>query len=88
MKRMHGWVGRKDRQPVAIEAVIHRSDGTTAPVRLGNVSDQGCRIEGDWGLRIGERLSIDIPRMGEVNAQVRWALPDGAGVRFLTESDV
>jgi hypothetical protein len=56
MQRMHGWVGRKDRQSVAIDAVVHWNDGSTAPVKLTDFSDEGCRIEADHDFRIGERL--------------------------------
>ena len=87
MQRMHGWVGRKDRQSVAIDAVVHWNDGSTAPVKLTDFSDEGCRIEADHDFRIGERLEIAIPRMGQVKAQVRWALPGSAGARFLAEGD-
>jgi PilZ domain-containing protein len=87
VQRMHGWVGRKDRHAVEIDAVVHRDDGSKEPVRLSNLSDEGCRIEAERGFTIGERLAIAIPRMGKVKAQVRWALPGSAGARFLAESD-
>jgi hypothetical protein len=87
MQRMHGWIGRKDRHPVEIDAVVHRTDGSKSPVKLSNFSDEGCRIEAEGEFRIGERLQIAIPRMGHVKAQVRWALPGSAGARFLAESD-
>jgi hypothetical protein len=87
MQRLQGWVGRKDRHPVEIEAVVHRDDGSRESVRLSNFSEEGCRIDSDRDLRIGERLQIAIPRMGRVKAQVRWALPGSAGAKFLAESD-
>ena len=87
MERVHGSVGRKDRHPVAVDAVVHRTDGTKSPVRLTNFSDDGCRIEAEVNFRIGERLAIAIPRMGQMKAQVRWALPGKAGAKFLAESD-
>jgi hypothetical protein len=87
MLRVHDWIGRKDRQPVQVDAVIHRDDGSHAPVRLTNVSDDGCRIETADDLRIGERLQIAIPRFGPVHAQVRWALPGSAGAKFIAEGD-
>ena len=87
MQRLHGWIGRKDRQDVAIDAVVQRADGSKAPVTLTNFSDEGCRIETDGELRIGERLNIAIPRMGHLKAQVRWSLPGSAGARFVVESD-
>lgn len=87
MFRVHDWIGRKDRHPVEIDATVHRSDGSKSEVRLTNFSDEGCRIESDNEFRIGERLSISIPRMGQMKAQVRWALAGSAGARFLAESD-
>jgi hypothetical protein len=87
MQRLHGWVGRKDRHEVEIDAVVHRTDGSKAPVKLSNFSDEGCRIDCERDFRIGERLQIAIPRMGQVKAQVRWALPGSAGAKFLAESD-
>jgi hypothetical protein len=87
MERGHGWIGRKDRHPVAVDAVVHRPDGSKSPARLSNFSDEGCRIEAETDFRIGERLQIAIPRMGQVKAQIRWALQGSAGAKFLAESD-
>jgi len=79
---------RRERHPVTIDAVMHRTDGSKAPVKLTNFSDQGCRIESaDDELRVGERLAIAIPRMGQVKAQVRWTVGKSAGARFVAESD-
>ena len=85
--RMPGWIGRRDRDPVAIDAVVHRDDGSKLSVKLTNFSEQGCRMEGDLAFHIGERLRIAVPRMGQVKAQVRWALANSAGAQFLIESD-
>lgn len=78
---------RRERHPVEIDAVMHRTDGSKAPVKLTNFSDQGCRIESDEELRIGERVAIAIPRMGQMKAQVRWIESGSAGARFVAESD-
>jgi len=86
--RIHGWIGRKDRQPVAVDAVVRRADGTSTAVKLSNVSDDGCRIEADEDFRIGELFEIAVPRFGHVKAQVRWALPGSAGAQFLAENDL
>jgi len=85
--RMHGWIGRKDRDEVAIDAVVHRDDGSKKSVTLSNLSTDGCRIESDGDFRIGERLQIAIPSIGQLDAQVRWALPGSAGARFLAQSE-
>ena len=84
----HDWVRRKDRHPVVVDAVVHRTDGSKSSVRLTNFSDDGCRIEtAETDFRIGERLAIAIPRMGQVKAQIRWAVEGNAGARFVAESD-
>jgi len=88
MRRMHGWVSRKDRNPVEIDAVVQRDDGSRAEVRLSDLTDEGCRIETHDHFRIGEQLQIAIPRLGQLSAQVRWALPGSAGARFLAESEI
>lgn len=87
MHRMHGWIGRKDRDEVAIDAVVHRNDGSRRSVILSNLSSEGCRIESDSDFRIGEHLKIAIPSRGQLKAQVRWALPGIAGARFLAGSN-
>ena len=87
-QRLQGWIGRKDRFPVAIDAVVKRADGTSVSVRLTDFSDDGCRMEGEEIFHIGERVKIDVPRMGLVKAQVRWALPGSAGTRFVIEADL
>lgn len=78
---------RRVRFQVEIEAFVYRTDGSKLPARVSNVSDHGCRIETEHSFHIGERLHIAVPRMGNLRAQVRWALPGAAGTRFLTESD-
>jgi hypothetical protein len=85
MQRMHGWIGRKDRLPVVIEAVVHRGDGSSVPVKVTDFSDQGCRVESDDLFAIGERIQIAIPRFGLVEAQVRWAMAGSAGTRFFLD---
>jgi hypothetical protein len=87
VQRIQGWIGRKDRDSVVVDAVVHRTDGSKSPVRLTNFSDEGCRIQADMDFRIGERLAIAIPRMGQIKAQIRWALHGDAGAQFLVESD-
>jgi len=83
MHRVHDWIGRKERHPVTLDAVLHRAGGSSAPVKLTNLTDQGCRIEAEHDLDIGEHLEIAIPGVGKLKAQVRWALHDSAGAKFV-----
>ena len=88
MQRMQGWIGRKDRFPVAMDAIVHRADGASVMVRLTDFSEEGCRLEGDEVFQIGEHVRIDVPRLGLVKAQIRWALAGSAGTRFFNEAEV
>jgi hypothetical protein len=87
MERTKAWAERKVRHPVEIEATVLRPGRAKTPVKLTNFSDEGCRMEGADGFRVGERLQIALPRMGQVKAQVRWTGAGSAGVRFIAESD-
>lgn len=87
MQRTQAWARRKDRHPVEIDAIVHRTDGRKEPVTLSNFSDEGCRIQTTGDYHIGERLQIAIHRMGHIKAQVRWSMPGSVGARFVAESD-
>jgi hypothetical protein len=87
MDRMHGWISRKDRRPVAAGAVVRRADGSEFPVRLTDISEEGCRVECDEQLIIGEWIDIAVLPAGQVKAQVRWALGSSAGVKFQADGE-
>jgi hypothetical protein len=87
MQRLRGWTGRKDRNAVEIAAVAHRPDGSKLRVTLTNFSEEGCRMEGAEPFRIGEQLRIAVPGLGQLKAQIRWALPGNAGAQFVTDAD-
>lgn len=84
--KIDGWVRRNDRRGIDIAAVVVRDDGTSLPVRVRNLSFEGCQLDAGTILRIGERITLTLPRMGEIKTQIRWATSDGmAGARFLPE---
>jgi hypothetical protein len=84
-QRVDGWMKRNDRQPVDLPAVVFRGDGTRLEVRLSNMSFEGCQLECDETLQIGELIKVALPGLGEIGAQVRWALPGRAGACFLLD---
>ena len=85
MQRGHGWVGRNDRNEIDVDALVLRDDGGRVTVKLTNLTAEGCRLETAELFRIGEHLSIAFPSIGNVRAQVRWALPGSAGTQFVNE---
>ena len=80
--REPGWTPRNDRRPVDLTAVVHRGEGPPLAVVLTDLTEQGCRISGDETLAIGEAIRVEIPHLGFLEAQVRWALDGQAGARF------
>jgi len=83
---MDNWVERDDRRGVDVPAMAYRADGSSLAVKLGNISYDGCQLEADTIFSIGEKVTLALPRMGEVKAQIRWAAQDGkAGARFLVD---
>src|SRR5688572_13594881 len=87
--RLDHLVKREDRRDVDVVAVAVRNDGTSQSVRLRNMSYEGCLMEAETGYAIGEKITLALPRMGEIRTQIRWTTADGrAGVRFLGEGIV
>ena len=86
-KRIEGWVKRNDRRDVNLTATTYRADGSAVAVRISNLSYDGCQLEADHLFEVGECVTLALPGMGEINAQIRWVLPTGgqAGMRFLLE---
>jgi hypothetical protein len=82
-------VERPNRRDVNVVAVAVRADGSSETVRIRNMSYEGCMLEADAVFSVGEKLTLALPRMGEIRTQVRWTAADGrTGLRFLAEEIV
>ena len=81
--REAGIIKRAARVDTHIRATVADSDGETCPVIVTDISREGCRLETDATLTIGEMIEIQIDRYGSYPAQVRWALGNEAGAVFL-----
>lgn len=82
LMREPGWTPRNARRQVDLAAFVHRGEGDRLPVIVKDLTEQGCRLSAEETLRIGERIKIEIPRLGFLDAQVRWALDGEAGALF------
>ena len=82
MEREPGWSPRNERSKVDFAGVVIRADGSSQAVRVTNISEDGCRIEGNRELSIGEWVTLSIPGHANWRARVRWALIDSAGLKF------
>jgi diguanylate cyclase (GGDEF)-like protein len=60
-------------------------DGSTAELRLRNISAKGAMVESDVSLSPGTELTIDIVGVGPVQGLVRWAQQGKFGLQFSQE---
>lgn len=85
MTNSEDWPDRRFRRDVELEADVRYPNGHGSKAMISNLSSDGCRLTGLY--RIGEQLELEIPGIGSVRGQVRWAIGGEAGVRFSSNSD-
>lgn len=81
--REPGHVKRAPRVDTKFKAKLIDSDGNVMPVIVMDISREGCRLEADGVLKIGEKVQLEVPKYGNFPAQIRWALGNEAGAVFL-----
>jgi PilZ domain len=81
--REPGQIKRAPRVDTRFNTRLTDSDGVTINVVVIDISREGCRLEADGSLRIGEKVQIEVPKHGSFAAQIRWALGNEAGAVFL-----
>lgn len=81
--REPGFIKRAPRVETRFETSLTDSDGGKVPIVVLDISREGCRMETDGTLKIGEQVQIQVPKYGTFAAQIRWALGNEAGAVFL-----
>ena len=81
--REPGFIKRAPRVGTRFDAALVDSDGGKIPVIVKDISREGCRLETDGSLTIGEKVQLEVPKYGNFPAQIRWALGKEAGAVFL-----
>jgi len=71
------------RMPVAGRTQLRAQSWYSIEVRVCDVSTSGFMAECLQPVRIGSYVSLDVPGIGAVNAQVRWQLGEKMGGMFL-----
>ena len=71
-----------ERRQVSLRALGIRGDGTTADIRLLDLSYDGCGIESPVALRAGEPIKLSVLARGAIDAHVRWYEGGRAGLAF------
>ena len=81
--REPGFIKRAPRVGTKFEASLTDSDGGKIAVIVTDLSREGCRLETDGSLTIGEKVQLEVPKYGNFPAQIRWAMGHEAGAVFL-----
>ncbi len=81
--REPGQIKRAPRVDTRFRTKLTDSDGSTVEVVVIDISREGCRLESEATLKIGEYVQIEVPKHGSFAAQIRWALGNEAGAVFL-----
>jgi hypothetical protein len=77
------WKKRAVRKRANATGHAIRLDGSEVRVLVSNLNYDGCQVLSDTDLEIGETLTLRLPGLGQLRAQVRWADRERAGLRFL-----
>ncbi len=78
-----GIIKRAPRVDTRFKASLVDDAGNMMSVTVMDISREGCRLQSDEMLKIGEKVHIEVPKYGRFPAQIRWALGNEAGAVFL-----
>jgi hypothetical protein len=53
------------------------------PVRVDNVSYEGCQLTSEQSFLAGEIVNLELPGQSGLRAQIRWSSAGKAGARFI-----
>ncbi|HEX9953840.1 MAG TPA: hypothetical protein VGB48_01315 [Allosphingosinicella sp.] len=79
---------RAERRAVSGFARMRPNSWSSVEVAMLDLSELGFRARCDVRLRIGSGVSIEIPGVGAVEAQVEWQRGGEFGARFYQELDL
>jgi hypothetical protein len=74
---------RSERTPVGSNAQLRHPHWYNVEVTICDVSQCGFMAECSQPMQIGSYVSLDVPGIGAVNAQVRWQIGGKLGGMFL-----
>ena len=87
MDRSSPWTDRNSRETTSYPAIVILTGGQRLPVTIANISNEGCQVECAETLPIGETVRIELAGGIKADANVRWAIPGRAGLRFSVPLD-
>lgn len=86
--REPGHIKRAPRIMTQFDGSIIDGEGRDIPVVVTDISKAGFRFTTSGEVRIGDSVTLHMPRIGGVKVQIRWALGGEAGGIFLEPVDL
>ena len=79
---------RAERMPLDESTRLRPNEWSSLEIRMIDLSSSGFRANCEARLRPGSCVSLDIPGVGAVDAQVEWQRGDTLGARFYQPIDI
>lgn len=76
-------VRRAERKLLDEAARLRPNDWSSVEIRMADISELGFRAAAEARLRVGGLVSLEVPGIGVVDAQVEWQRGGEFGARFL-----
>ena len=74
---------REQRRPVALPAKVLLPGGIGVDVTILDMNYGGCKLETPLTLIVGSKVKLAVPKLGELDAEVRWCAARRLGLMFL-----
>ena len=79
---MPSWTDRDEREPALLAGALVLSSGERVPVTIRDISNDGCQVESDELIPIGDMVTLELTGEMSTEASVRWAVLGRAGLQF------
>ncbi len=79
---------RAERRPLTASTRLRPNGWSSVEIAMLDLSELGFRAHCEARLRTGASVSLDVPGLGAVEAQVEWQRGDEFGARFYTPLDL
>lgn len=76
-------IEREQRKPVKLWASVFPCEGPSIAVIIVDMTYDGCKLTTPVPLEIGSKVKLSVPKLGTLNAEVRWYADEYAGLRFI-----
>ena len=74
---------REERKRVKLWASLFPLDAPSIAVTIVDMTYDGCKVATPVPLDVASKVRLSVPKLGTLNAEVRWYANEHAGLRFI-----